>query len=323
MPFLVDPDHVEPAVRGLLGAIDVDDGATDEQLEVLWSITDHLWKRPDLRNAKLRPAGAEKTAAVLVDEGERKRFHLVLVTLEACRHPMSAAQVTRAEEFAAALVVDGVDLEIFRGWISDGVGRAVADWKRCFGERAASMGEVSLQDDADGQAADPWAPQPPDHALMARIDEFHGLGEDSLGRAYLDFYRRNSIDVPGSTSGSLMQAVSVAHDMNHVIAGYEPTGQGEIALGAFQMAMDDSDDNLVQLMGNLLIHEAGILDPGGFTPVSASLQRPGAIELLGEAFDRGARCRRDFSHTDHLAMAAWSLDEVREEFGVVPVTVVS
>ena len=120
-----------------------------------------------------------------------------------------------------------------------------------------------------------------------------------------------------------MSAVSVSHDMNHVIAGYEPTGQGEIALGAFQMAMHDSEENLIQFLGNLLIHEAGVLDPGGFSPVSASLQRPGAIELLGEAFDRGAQCRRDFSHTDHLAMAAWSLDEVREEFGVVPVTVVS
>ena len=29
--------------------------------------------------------------------------------------------------------------------------------------------------------------------------------------------------------------------MNHVIAGYEPTGPGEIALGAFKLAMLDDE----------------------------------------------------------------------------------
>ena len=120
-----------------------------------------------------------------------------------------------------------------------------------------------------------------------------------------------------------MNAVAVSHDMNHVIAGYEPTGQGEIALGAFQMAMDDSEENLVSFLGNLLIHEAGVLDPGGFAPKAGTLLRPGAIELLGEAFERGAACRKDFSHADHFALASWSLEDVREEFGVVPVTVES
>jgi hypothetical protein len=47
MPYFVAAEEVEPVVRGLLGVIDVDGGPTDEQLEVLWSITDHLWKRAD------------------------------------------------------------------------------------------------------------------------------------------------------------------------------------------------------------------------------------------------------------------------------------
>ena len=326
MPYVMDPDHVESIVRGLLGAIDVDGGATDEQLSVLWSITDHLWKRPDLSDAGLRPLSSADTARELIDEGERRRFHLIMVTLESCRHPFSEAQVERAEEFAVALRIDGADLEIFRDWIDGGVERAMGDWMRCFGSLVRTNSEPSLlaaSDGGDVSEADVWVSQKVDPVLQARLGEFHDLPDGSLGQAYLEFYRRNGIDVPGSTEGSVMSAVAVSHDMNHVIAGYEPTGQGEIALGAFQMAMHDSEENLIQFLGNLLIHEAGVLDPGGFSPVSASLQRPGAIELLGEAVDRGAQCRRDFSHTDHLAMAAWSLDEVREEFGVVPVTVVS
>ena len=52
----------------------------------------------------------------------------------------------------------------------------------------------------------------------------------------------------------------VCHDMNHVIAGYEPTGIGEICLGAFKLSMNDSDANWMASMTNFLIHEAGVLN---------------------------------------------------------------
>ncbi len=317
MPYFVAPDEVEDVVRGLLGSTDVDGGATDEQLEVLWSVTSHLWKRPDLRDAGLSAISASETAARVTDERARRRFHLIMVTLELCRHPLTSAQVARAEEFAEALDIGGADLLIMRDWIAEGVASAMDDWKRCFGSHVMTNSEISLRSSIPGEQ-DPWVPQVIDPILAERLQELHGLPEGSLGHSFLEFYRRNGIDLPGSTDATLMAAVAVSHDMNHVIAGYEPTGQGEIALGAFQMAMSDTDQNLAQFLGNLLIHEAGVLDPGGFTPKSASLQRPGAIEMLGEAFDRGAQCSSDFSHTDHFAMAAWSLDEVREEFGVVP-----
>ena len=322
MPYFVSPEEVEPVVRGLLGAADVDGGATDEQLEVLWSITDHLWKRADLRSAGLTPLTPTEAAALIVDERARRRFHLIMITLELCRHPLSPNQITRAEEFSAALGVDGADLLIMRDWMDRGVAAAMDDWKRCFGSQVEANSETALRSIVPA-SDEVWQPQEADAELTERLAELNRLPEGSLGQSFLDFYRRNGITVPGTESGGLMQAVSVSHDMNHVIAGYEPTGQGEISLGAFQMAMADTDENLVQYLGNLLIHEAGVLDPGGFTPKSASLQRPGAFDMLGEAFDRGAQCRADFTHVDHLAMAAWSLEEVREEFGVVPATRIS
>ena len=321
MPFLVEPGLVEPVTRGLLGAINVGDGSTDEQRAILWSVVDHLWGRSDLKDADLSQLEPMELAAVLVDEGARRRFHLILVTLELSRHPFSAEQVERAEAYAEALDLHGADLEICRDWIASGAEAAMADWMRCFGSVASFNEEPSLRGTRSSSDEDAWSPQPVDPEVLARIDEFRHLAPDSLGQSYLEFDRRNGIPVPGSQGDSMMTAVAVSHDMNHVIAGYEPSGQGEIALGAFQMAMNDCEENLVQFLGNLLIHEAGVLDPGGFSPKSGSLLRPGAIELLGEAFERGARVRRDFSHTDHFAMAAWSLDEVREEFGVVPVTV--
>jgi len=44
-----------------------------------------------------------------------------------------------------------------------------------------------------------------------------------------------------------------------VISGYEPSGVGEIALGAMQLAMHDNDEHWVQMLGNLGVHEAGYL----------------------------------------------------------------
>jgi hypothetical protein len=320
MAYAVAAEEVEPVVRGLLGLIDVDGGPTAEQLNVLWSITGHLWRRPDLAGASLSPLSPRELAAALDDERARRRFHVIAVTLELCRHPLSEAQVRSTEAYAAALDIDGADLLIMRDWIDVGVGQAMEDWKRCFGSLVETTSEAALRTEEPLTEAEVWEPQGPDAAMLGRLLEFRDLPDGSLGREYLNFYERNGITLPGVDKSGPLQAVAIGHDMNHVIAGYEPTGQGEIALGAFQMALSDSEEHLVGFLGNLLIHEAGVLDPGGFVPKSASLLRPGAIEMLGEAFERGAKCRADFTGIDHLAIASWDLAEVREEYGVVPVT---
>ena len=138
----------------------------------------------------------------------------------------------------------------------------------------------------------------------------------TLGHAYIEFYRRNQINVPGADTHT--PAHYVSHDMNHVIAGYEPTGPGEIALGAFTLAMHDNDANWIQFVCNLAIHEAGLVQHGAIAPKASTLTRPGASDLLGEALWRGAQCTADFSQADHLTLAEWQLADVRSHFGVPP-----
>ena len=48
MSRIIDDELVEPVVRTLLGVIDVEGGATDEQLAVLRALVHGLWERPDL-----------------------------------------------------------------------------------------------------------------------------------------------------------------------------------------------------------------------------------------------------------------------------------
>src|SRR4029450_13184561 len=150
--------------------------------------------------------------------------------------------------------------------------------------------------------------------LAAQLEALHDLPEGTLGYAFVEFHTRNGLTMPGADTHT--PAHYVSHDMNHVIAGYEPTGPGEIALGAFTLAMNDTDANWMQFIANLAIHEAGIIQHGAIMPKTSTLTRVGATDLLGEALYRGSQCTSDFSQADHLAMADWSLDDVRAHFGV-------
>ena len=307
MTLLVSAELVEPVTCALLGAIDVDGGATDEQIAVLQAIVAHLWERRDLDLSTLVPLGPREAAAAVTDPGARRRLRELMVTLELCRHPESRAQVERVEEYASELGFAGPELEIARDWIDKGIEEATADFDRFYGENLPALSEPSLRE-AYLQL------DHPDLVLARRLEALHDLPEDTLGHAYIEFYRRNNITVPGADVHT--PAHYVSHDMNHVISGYEPTGPGEIALGAFTLAMNDNDANWIQFVCNLAIHEAGLVQHGAIAPKASTLTRTGASNLLGEALWRGAQCTADFSQTDHLSMADWSLADVRAHFGV-------
>jgi hypothetical protein len=300
---------VDPVVAGLLGGIDVDDGPTERQLAVLEAVVGHLWRRPELDMRALKPLGPDQAAREIGDPEVRRRTIELLVTLELCRHPQTITQITRVEEYAAALAVESHALDIIRTWIDDGVERATADYDRFYAEVLPQLSEPAFRSKY-------LHLDEPDHVLAAQLRTFHDLPDDTLGYAYIEFYRRNNLVLPGDDTH--LPAHYVSHDMNHVITGYEPTGPGEIALGAFTLAMKDNDANWLQFMTNLLIHEGGMLKHGEIMPKSETLSRPGATELLGEALERGSQCTADFSQADHLSLAPLPLTEVRARFNVVP-----
>jgi ubiquinone biosynthesis protein Coq4 len=155
----------------------------------------------------------------------------------------------------------------------------------------------------------------PEPELAARMQGLVDLPEGTVGRGLVDFYRRAGLTLPG-VEGSAMNHWFVAHDTTHVIAGIEPTGPGEIALSAFQMAMDDNEVNRGALLASLVVHEAGFAGSESSMAEMGTLADPAAAELLGQEMERGAGCVADFSLADHMAMFERPLAEVREEFGV-------
>lgn len=310
MPRVIDDSLVEPVARLLLGALDVDGGATTEQRAVLHAIVSGYWGRPDLDLDALVPLDPATAATAVTGDAHRRRVRELLVLLELCRHPGSDAQTRRVEEFAAALDQSGPGLAIARALVHQGADHALTDYQRYVAYLKPDLDEPSLRDRyAESLEA-------PDPELGARLRALHDLPAGTLGYEYVEFYRRNGLDLPGDDPQ--MPAMFVAHDMSHVIAGYEPTGQGEIALGAMELAAADTDAHWISFLGNLGVHEAGFLQTGAVVPKSASLTREGAPELLGEALARGSRCTGDFTAADHLALVELPLLEVRARFGVPP-----
>jgi hypothetical protein len=295
---------------GLLGAITVDDGPTVEQLAVLSSIGAHYLGCTDVDVRDVDPIGPAELAVALTEPGDRRRFHHLLVALEAARHPQTAAQVESVERYARALGVDGPDLVMFRSLIDRGVEAAAADYRRFIEKMAPRRAEPTL-------VSEPFDPMSPEPELVTRLEAFADLDEDSLGRAFLRFYERTGLSLPGMDP-AYMNHFYVAHDMTHVIAGIGTTSPGEIALSGFMVAMDDNDVNFSALLASLVIHEAGFGRPTSLPNAETeTLSLDGASELLGQEMARGAKCTEDFSLVDHFALAPLPLAEVRRRFGVV------
>jgi hypothetical protein len=235
-----------------------------------------------------------------------------MVLLELCRHPLTEVQESRVEEYAAALGASSdAGVEVARDLVRRGAEEAMADYMRYADAATPGLQEASLKD------AYPGALDEPDHELAARLRALDELPRGTLGYQYVEFYRRNGLTLPGDDPH--MPAVFVAHDMCHVIGGYEPTGQGEIALGAMQLAVTDTEPHWIGFLGNLAVHEAGFLSNESLSAKQATLTRSGAPELVAHAMWRGAQCTGDFTTADHLAIAELELEEVRARYGVPPV----
>lgn len=309
MSLALPPEIVEPFLGGLIAGISVDDGPTPQQLKVLRAIASHVWGRDDLNEADIEPIGASQLATILTDRQQREMFHEIHLTLEACRHPQTAAQVAAVQEFADALGVDGDDLEMFRDLVTTGVDQAAADYARFMSIDLAERTEPSLT----GIAIDP---DHPEIKLAEKLTAFSEFAPDSLGRAYITFYETFGLTLPGAEASS-MNHFFVAHDMTHTIAGISTTIAGEVALSAFQFAMNNNRINRAALLASLVAHEAGFAHPGQLSHAdTALLADDSAVLLLGQEMKRGSMCTADFSLVDHFEIAPMPLADVRAEFGV-------
>jgi ubiquinone biosynthesis protein Coq4 len=224
-----------------------------------------------------------------------------------CRYPLSAKQVERVDAYAQAIDEDGPGLSMARTIIAEGAEKALADFARFYPEAKRAWSEQSMLSGYEQL-------EEPDPQLALRMLALHDLPEGTWGYEFVEFYRRNGLELPGVNPKT--PAFFFAHDMNHVIAGYEPVGIEEVALSAMILASDDSDENWMLMVTSLAAYQVGVLNSPEFEAKEAIFEREGAVEIFAEAFRRGANCSAPFSNVDHWALVDRPLDELRASFGI-------
>jgi hypothetical protein len=305
VPRSLAPTDADAVTRACLGAISGPDGPTDQQLSILRAIATHLW---GVRDVDLSPGAALSAAeagARITDPVLTRRTRELMVLLELCRHPLEASHQQRVEDYCMALGEDGPGLALARTYVAEGAAAASDDFLRRFLEVAPEMMEPAMLEIADAEEAEAAR-------RLAEIDAaLHAAAPGTLGAEFVAFYERN-----GFTVGP--QAVPLfGHDMTHVIGGYDATPIGEICIGVMKLMITDSDVHWIEFLGNVMIHETGIV-PEGYTAHEPALTDPANVALMIRAMERGRDTATDFSTVDHLSMIDWPYADVLDEFGVPP-----
>jgi hypothetical protein len=303
---LISEAAVEPVVGALMGAASVDDGPTGEQRAIIETLVVGCWGR-DKALLDQSPLSPLEVGQQVNDDADRRRLRELLVMVEFCGHPMTEGRLASTEAYAKAVSQDGPGLFIARDLVRESADQTYQDYLRLYG----------LPSDTVPNAEPSQGPDP----LRERLERYDSLPHTTLGWVFLDFHRRHGFALPESSSPT--GQTFLRHDTTHVIAGYEPTGEGEIALGALMLSAADTDLNWLGFLGNLLVHEVGHIVPGYEQARSAVLDHDLGRSMLAEGFHRGSTTKPAIASVDLLRMAEWELDDVRREFSVPPLASVA
>ncbi len=302
---LISEAAVEPIVGALVGAASIEGGPTDEQRSIIQTLVVGCWDRDEglVDEAPLSPGEVGKR---VTDDADRRRLRELLVAVEFCGHPITEGKIASTEAYAEAVRQSGPGLLVARDLVRETAERTYQDYMR-------------LSNLTDEPGPNPEPRKGPD-PLREKLEGYASLPRTTLGRAFLDFHLENGFALPQSSSPT--GQTFMRHDTTHVITGYEPTGEGEIALGALMLSVADTDRNYLAFLGNLLVHEVGHVIPGFDNARSALLDHELGRTMMAEALRRGATCNAALDDVDLLSMAEWELDDVRDEFCVPPLGVV-
>ena len=285
-------------LAGLLGAADVAQGPTAEQVRVIECLArGYFGLNIDVK--ALNPIAPAELAAAIEAHDWRARHRAIdlLILVEFCRHPADPTQADRVEEYVGLLGSE--DLAAVARDIQTGHReQAIADWKR-FSE--ASKGLTGVDDSE----------------VSSIVHGLAGCAAGTLGRGLYDFYVGHGLPFPGDPDGG--DVTMAHHDFTHVVTGYTPTPPDEVALQAMLTAASNFDHHFSGLVGSLAALESATFELAGFVPREAVLDRPGAADKLADAFRRGSQCTGDIGAIDFWSRRDDLLVDVRAEYNIEPV----
>ncbi len=286
----IHPDQAPYWLGGILEAISVDGGPTDQQLRLIQALVRGYFGFEE--SIELGPVSPDELASRITDPGSRYRLVQTLIVLALCRHPASGALSESIARYASALGVDEPMLQVARRAAEHSRKMLMADWAR-FKE------PIKTEPRLTGISDDEFA---------ARIDRLRGLAPGTLGRRFIDFYEYWKLDLP--TNSDPNSLTLVRHDFAHLISGYQPNDAvDEVALSAMLVSCTNGDEHFSTLVESLALYEVNLFDIPGIEGTKKALDRRGSPEVFAEALRRGAACTHDIATFDHLGIAEWPLEE--------------
>jgi hypothetical protein len=295
----IHPDLAPYWLGGLLQAVSVDGGPTDEQLRIMQGLLRGYFGLDGTLD--LQPLPAHDVARVITDAGSRYRMVETLIVLEFARHPSSEVLADAVESYAGALGVDEPMLAVARRAAQRDHDLLMADYRRS----ARPLGvEPALRGYSEAENA-------------PRLAALRECGPGSLGRAFVDFYHRWGFEYPNVADPQ--ELTLIAHDFSHVLSGYRPNDAvEEVALSAMMVSATNGESHFSSLTASMALYEVGLFDALDITPTMGVLARAGSPEIFADALRRGASCTADFSTLDHFALADEPLETLRSQLGIPP-----
>ena len=318
------PDAAEARIiaGGVAAAVAPEGGLTSLQRMLIEAVTDSMtgFVVP-ARSVPRLDAEAFARALADRDAGFRTRMIHFMLLCTIVLDPLPEEVVNRVDSYAHELNVSDSMLRVAQEYAHGSLGLALVDFQR--------SGYMETWDPAHSESlhtsralSDAWEECTLDPELAMRWEKLRDLSEGTLGRAVANFYDARGFEFPGRPGSA--PPLLAQHDWMHVVAHYGSTVEAEIEVFGFISRANDDPRAFSLLAMIVSLFETGYLARGAglFEYDRGHLSHEGMAVRLADALRRGALVGAhaggpDLLQLDWFARAERSIEEVREELGVV------
>jgi hypothetical protein len=273
---------------------------TPEEQQLLDGARINILKHPEITAGEANlHLHCDELAAAVVDTEHRKRVAQLIALMPYASRPFSDNKLYISEKYLEALGENMHRLEDFIGARQKHqrnleycalrkLGRDVFPFMDEKGEYQEIM---KLLKESEG-----------DPGELARYQSLAGYPEETLGRAFHDFYAQFDWPLPGDPLW-ISEDLTVRHDLVHVICDYDISINGEFQVSAFTAGNSEQFNWMIGLLG--------------FTPPYVSTGEAFRPADFLEAYRRGENATRSLVDVwDFWPEMARPLADLREEYQV-------
>lgn len=314
MNFQIPPPELVPFGMRAMKMVGLADGELDATERTLMEAAQELFGvEVDIDIDALKPIKPEELAQAV--QGGQVRWQLAhgLIVMALADGKASPEEWEVATSFARALEVQTESFSTLHKLAEGHFVRARIDVARHFFGREKIIDRLR-QDGVTWavKAVASLAGMAEDTALANKYRALAEYPDNSLGKRYFEFIRRNAFQFPGEKGGP--PEPIVLHDMTHTLGEYGTDPAGELQVIGFHAGFRKANPFTWIFFGLMQFHMGiaiGVLakpERGHFDP-----------KLMLPAIARGAAMSIDLTESwDPWSVMDRDIDELREQYGIAP-----